>query len=184
MARARARLLPTVLAFAAACGRPDNDAAAGGRSDSAQQAAAVPAVRDTARAREDVLRLQNEVVQGWVRGDRAPAERILAEEYVGVGVDGSRVTKAQEVANARRDSAAGFALEGARLDTATARVYDDVAVAHATGTLRGRMGAQPFTHRFRTTDVFVWRDGRWQAVSSHSTRIAEPEGPRDGSRSP
>ena len=63
MARALARLLLPVLTVAAACGRAGDGAAAGGRNDSAQQAAAPAAGRDTAQAREAVRRQEEELFQ-------------------------------------------------------------------------------------------------------------------------
>jgi hypothetical protein len=169
MIRDPARLSALLLAMAA-CG-PGSGTAGGAASAVAEGVRAAPAVRDTAEARQTVLRLQNELVQGWVRRDPAPAERTMAAEYVGVGIDGSRATGAQAIAYLRRVSGEPSPLDSARLDSATARVYADVAVAQAVGTLWGRSERRPFTDRFRATDVFVWRDGRWQILVHHPTRI-------------
>jgi hypothetical protein len=35
---------------------------------------------------------------------------------------------------------------------------------------------KPFTRQSRFTDVFVWRDGRWQIVAGHSSSIPEHKG--------
>ncbi len=173
MVRALSRLILSVLMVAAACGRAGDGAAAGGRNDTAQQPAPA-AGRDTAQARETVLRLEEELGQALVRGDPAPADRILAKDYVGVSMDGLSETKAQAVAKMRRDSAT--AVEAVRLDSTTVRVYGDAALALVRGTARGRSGGQPMTVPFRNTDVFVWRDGRWQIVASHVSQVAEPQG--------
>ena len=113
-----------------------------------------------------------------MRGDTAPAARILAEDYVGVTGDGLRETKAQALAKMRRDgtTAAGGTSDSLQLDSMTVRVYGDAGVAQASVTLRMRNGRQPATVRLRNTDVFVWRDGRWQIVASHLSRVAEPQG--------
>ena len=177
MARALPRLLLPLLMVAAACGRAGDGAAAGARNDTAQQAAAPAAGRDTAQAREAVLRLEEELFQSYVRGDTAPAARILAEDYVGITGDGHRETKAQALAKMRRDTTtAGVTSEALQLDSVTVRVYGDAAVAQASGTLRARSGGQPVTVPFRNTDLFVWRDGRWQIVATHTSRAAEPQG--------
>lgn len=178
MARALARLLLPVIMVAAACGRAGDGAAAGGRNDTAQQAAAPPAGRDTAQAREAVRRLEEELFQSYARGDTAPAARILAEDYVGVTGDGHRETKAQALANLRRDTTAtaGGTVDSIQLDSVTVRVYGDAVVAQANGTFRAHSGRQSATVGFRNTDVFVWRDGRWQIVATHLSRVAEPQG--------
>jgi hypothetical protein len=43
-------------------------------------------------------------------------------------------------------------------------VYGDVRVSEADGTLLGVT---------RFTDVFVYREGRWQAVAEHESRVAK-----------
>jgi hypothetical protein len=94
---------------------------------------------------------------------------------VGVSMDGPGETKAEAVAKVRGDSAtaAGVTLQ---TDSTTVRVHGDAAVVRTSGTNRARGGQQPLTRRFRTTDVFVWRDGRWQVVASHASPVAEPRG--------
>jgi hypothetical protein len=163
--------------IAAACGRAGDGAAAGGRNDTARQAAAPPAVRDSAQAREAVLRLEQELFQSFVRGDTAPAARILAADYVGVTGDGFRETKAQALANMRRDSttAAGATSDSLQVDSMTVRVYGDAVVAQASVTLRMRTGRQTAAIRLQNTDVFVWRDGRWEIVASHLSKVAAPQ---------
>jgi hypothetical protein len=182
MARALTRLLLPVLTVtmvtAAACGRAENGAAAEGRNDSAQQAATPSAARDTAQARADIARLEEELFQSYVRGDTAPSARILAEDFVGFTGDGFRETKAQALANMRRDttSAASATQDSLQIDSTTVRVYGDAAVAQSSGTLRTRSGGQPVTVGVRNTDVFVWRDGRWQIVATHLSKAAGPQG--------
>jgi hypothetical protein len=173
MARVLPRLLVPVLLIAAACSPASDGAAAGGRNDTTQHAAAPSAVRDTAQAREEVLRLEKELFQSLVKGDTAPPQRILAEDYVGVSGDGKIETRAQAVAARHRDttSARGFVPDDIQLDSTTVRVYGDAALALVRATARGRSGGQRMTAPIRNSDVFVWRGGRWQLVSSHLSQI-------------
>ena len=177
MDRAPRWFLPMLL-VTAACGRAGDGAAAEGRTDTARQAAVPAAGRDTAQARQAVLRLEEELFQSYVRGDTAPAARILAADYVGVTGDGHRETKAQALANLRRDSttAAAARVDSMHVDSTAVRVYGDAAVAQATGTFRARSARQSATVGFRNTDVFVWRDGRWQIVATHLSKVPAPQG--------
>jgi ketosteroid isomerase-like protein len=76
----------------------------------------------------------------------------------------------------RRDTTtAGVTSEALQLDSVTVRVYGDAAVAQASGTLRGLSGGPAVMH-IRNTDVFVWRDGRWQIVATHLSRVPGPQG--------
>ena len=178
MARTLPRLLLPVLLTVAACGRAADGTASGGRTDSAQPAAASAAGQDTAQARQAVLRLEAELFQSYARGDTAPAARILADDYMGFTGDGNRETKAQALANYRRDStaAAAVTVDSIHIDSTTVRVYGDAVVAQASGTFQAHQGRQTTTVGLRNTDVYVWRDGRWQIVATHLSKIPVPQG--------
>jgi hypothetical protein len=47
------------------------------------------------------------------------------------------------------------------------RVYEDAAVVRSRYAQKGRMGNQDRDQTFLMTDVFVYRDGGWQAVTRH-----------------
>ena len=99
----------------------------------------------------------------------AVVENILAEEFIGTYADGSRGDKARELALIRDFDQQ---VESARQDDFTVQVYGDAAVVWFTLRLVGLRQGQRAEVSYRYTDVFVRRDGRWQCVSSHSTRIA------------
>jgi hypothetical protein len=62
------------------------------------------------------------------------------------------------------------------LDETKISLYDKTAVFTARVTISGKnKEGKPFTRRSRFTDVFTWRDGRWQIVAGHSSRIPEPK---------
>ena len=168
--------LPMLL-ITAACGGAGDGAATEGRTDTARQAAVRATGLDTAQARQAVLRLEEELFQSYARGDTAPAARILAEDYMGLTGDGHRETKAQALANLRRDRTnAAATMDSLQVDSTTVRVYGAAAVAQASGTFRVRDGRQSATVGFRNTDVFVWRDGRWQIVATHLSKVPAPQG--------
>jgi hypothetical protein len=53
------------------------------------------------------------------------------------------------------------------------KVYGETAVVWFTLHLVGPKQGKPTAVDMSYTDVFVWRDGRWQCVSSASTRITK-----------
>jgi hypothetical protein len=171
-------LVLPVLLVASACGPGGGDTAAARRNDSTQHAATAPQERDTAQARQAVLRLEEELFQSYARGDTAPAARILAEDYMGITGDGNRETKAQAIAALRRDSttASTATLDSIRIDSTTVQVYGNAAVAQSSGTFQVHNGRQSATVGLRNTDVFAWRDGRWQIVATHLSKVAPPQG--------
>ena len=60
------------------------------------------------------------------------------------------------------------------LDQSEVRVYGNAAVVTARVTINGTNREGKPVHRLtRFTDVFAWRDGRWQIVAGHSSSIPE-----------
>lgn len=110
--------------------------------------------------------------QGWneafYRKDIAFIENILADEFIATYDDGSRGDRAKELALAREFNQQ---VESAIQDEFTVKVYRDTAVVWFTLHLVGVKQGQRSELTLRYTDVWVIRDGRWQCVSTHSTRV-------------
>ena len=130
----------------------------------------------TATASQGRVQSDQEVLialeQGWneafYRKDAAFIKNLLADEFVATYEDGARGDKAGELA-----LAAGFnqKVESAIQDEFTVKVYRDTAVVWFTLHLVGIMQGQREDLTLRYTDVWVVRDGRWQCVSTHSTKV-------------
>jgi ketosteroid isomerase-like protein len=56
------------------------------------------------------------------------------------------------------------------------RIYGDTAVLTAINTARFSSRQNESTVRYRRTTVWVRREGRWQCVSFHGSRILESPG--------
>src|SRR5688572_19655288 len=112
-----------------------------------------------------------ELERGWnqafYRQDVAFIKNVLADEFIATYDDGSRGDKAKELA-----LAADFnqQVESAIQDEFTVKVYRDTAVVWFTLRIVGMRQGQRTELTLRYTDVWVIRDGRWQCVSSQSTR--------------
>jgi ketosteroid isomerase-like protein len=104
----------------------------------------------------------------FYRKDLAVIANILADEFIATYDDGSRGDKARELALA---SEFNQQVESSTQDEFTIKVYQDTAVVWFTLHLVGIRQGQRAEVNFRYTDVFVLRDGRWQCVSSQSTRL-------------
>ena len=110
--------------------------------------------------------------RGWndafYRKDAAFIENILADEFTATYDDGSLGDKAKELALVAEFNQQ---VESATQDEFTVRVYRETAVVwftlHVVGTKQGRRSELTL----RYTDVWVIRNGRWQCVSTQSTRV-------------
>jgi ketosteroid isomerase-like protein len=125
-----------------------------------------------AKIEQELIKLEEEWHNAYVKHDASPLERILADEYISVGVSGSG-TKAK-------------AIEGLKADTATydystpydldVRVYGDTALVIGRTKEKGRAAnGNEFTAEYRWTDVFVKRQGHWQCVVAQVARVPPPK---------
>jgi hypothetical protein len=114
-----------------------------------------------------------ELEQGWneafYQKNLAFIESVLAEEFIATYDDGSRGDKAKELALAE---AFNQQVESAIQDEFIVKVYGNTAVVWFTLRLVGVKQGERAEVTLRYTDVFVLRDGRWQCVSSQSTRVS------------
>ena len=130
---------------------------------------------DAQRVQSDqdiLMQLERDWDAAFHRHDVAFLETILADEFIATYDNGVRADKARELELAADRSQQ---IDSSSLDEFIVKTYRDTAVVwftlHLTGTSRGR----PIDLTLRYTDVWVFRDARWQCVSSHSTRLAPPQ---------
>ena len=134
-------------------------------------AAAAPASqpRRVQSDQEILVDLEQRWNMAFYRRDTAFIATILADDFVATYDDGTRGDKAKELA-----LASNFAeqVESAVPDEFTVKEYGDTAIVRFTLRLAGLRQGQRAETVLRYTDVWVLRDGRWQCVSTHSTRVA------------
>ena len=110
--------------------------------------------------------------RGWneafYKKDVAFIEKLLAEEFVATYDDGRRGDRETELALVK---AFDQNVESAVPGDFSVRVYRDTAVVWFTLRLVGIRQGQRSEMALQYTDVWVVRDGRWQCVSSQSTRV-------------
>ncbi|MBA3766768.1 MAG: nuclear transport factor 2 family protein [Acidobacteria bacterium] len=99
-----------------------------------------------------------------LKGDKTAMDKILAPEFVVTNNDGTKQTKQQYMSAMKVDqyfrtcSYTDFSLGQSA----------NYAVIIGYNTVKGRDANGAFTEKYKFTDTFVWRDGRWQATDSKS----------------
>jgi ketosteroid isomerase-like protein len=113
--------------------------------------------------------LQQDLARAWVAGDRAAIEGIIAPEWKTTGPDGSRRDRAAVL----RDVFETRVHKVTRLDVddVQVEVYGDAAVVTGRTRAAGEYKGASAEVVIRFTDMFVRRDGRWQAVASHASLV-------------
>ena len=106
------------------------------------------------------------------RQDAKFIETLLADEFIATYGDGSRGDKAKELSLATENKQQ---VDSRRLDEFIVKTFGNTAVVWFTQILVGPVNGKPTEIRYRYVDVWVMRDGRWQAVASQSTRMNAKE---------
>lgn len=120
--------------------------------------------RSAARDRQTLIDLENE----WLNANDAQTlDRILASDFVHPVFTGDFLTKAQHIDwFTTHPRPANLKPRFERLDI---RLYGDVGIANGTVMMSDENGKE--TGRNVFTDVFAYRDGRWQAINGQETDV-------------
>jgi ketosteroid isomerase-like protein len=135
----------------------------------ASPAALASAVQRVESDQDVLVKLERGWNEAFYRKDIAFIERLLAEEFTATYDDGRIGDKATELGLV---AAFDQNVQSATPDEFAVRVYRDTAVVWFTLRLVGIKDGQRSEMALRYTDVWIVRDGRWQCVSSQSTRVA------------
>ena len=119
----------------------------------------------------ELLTIENEIARANRECDYKYFAYIEAEEFIFTDASGGVTTRAQDLATEKDCRKQDYRSE---VDEPRLMRYGDVTILNARSSvfLQNREG-QPVVRRNRFTDVFVRRQGRWQLVSGHSSRIPE-----------
>jgi len=116
---------------------------------------------------EVVTQIEHEWVDAVKAGDAEKVSQILADDWVGVGYDGSKETKQNHLADMKSGKAKLESFEFGPMDV---KVLGTVAVVQGSNTEKSTTtDGKDSTGKFAWMDVFVQRDGKWVIVRSQST---------------
>ena len=122
-----------------------------------------------ASVRDTLIKIEHAWGNALLKRDVAGFNRCLADEWVLITSDGSRVTKPMALADLKSGA---LKIESFRLDDVTVQLYGNTAVVRGVITEKSKLHDKDTSGKSRFTDVFVKRDERWQAVASHESRAA------------
>jgi hypothetical protein len=99
-----------------------------------------------------------------LKGDKDAMDRLLAPEFVSTNTDGTTQNKQQYLAAMKPDQ---YSRTCSYSDFSLGQSAN-YAVIIGYNTVKGRDANGAFTEKYKFTDTFVWRDGRWLATASKS----------------
>lgn len=97
-------------------------------------------------------------------------DRIMADDWVGLDFQGNANTKAQAIANVKSGTSTTQSIE---LGPMKVRVFGNTAIVTGSDTEKSMYKGKDSSGKYVWTDVFVNRNGKWQAVASESTKVQQ-----------
>lgn len=123
-------------------------------------------------AKQELIALERAWGAAHLRRDTDALRRLLADDFTSTDALGTVSDKAQYIMATVKAPDTFSPASEFELDDVKVRVYADVGVVTGRATDKGWYRAPNLSGRYRFTDVFVRREGRWQAVASQGTRMA------------
>jgi hypothetical protein len=126
--------------------------------------------RVTTSPEEEIVKLENELNDALVRGDIKAQHRILADGWTETEEDGAVTTKGSLIADLKSGK---LKSTYAKLSQPKVKVYGDAAVITFQNAQKGSYDGKEISGEYRITDTWIKRDGRWQMVAAHVSKIAK-----------
>jgi len=118
---------------------------------------------------QSIKAMTEQLNQAALKGDVATYDKLLADDYISIGILGGTSSKAELLENFKSGK---LKFEAIDVSDMKVRVYGDAALAISTANVKGHLGATDISGQYRSVRVWVKRKGQWQSVSFQATRIA------------
>ena len=126
------------------------------------------------RTRNDLMQLERDIGKANIENDYAFFDRVEAEEFIFTDAGGGVTTKKQDLEGLKQPANPDVKLVAYDVDEMKVMLYDKTAVVTGRVTTKRMVKGAEVVSKSRFTDVFVWRQERWQLVAGHSSRIRTP----------
>jgi ketosteroid isomerase-like protein len=121
----------------------------------------------TSNVEDQVKKHEQNWAQATVKEGAAAVDQYEADDIIDTDPSGRVTDKAQD----KTDLSSGdLKFQSIELSDLKVHVYGNTAVAAGTSMVKGTYKGQDISGRYRFTDTWVKRNGKWQAVASQSTK--------------
>jgi|SRR5215469_1746422 len=128
--------------------------------------------KSAANVEDEIRKLEQDWAQANTKGGAAAVDQYEADDIITTDPSGGVTDKTQNKAEL---GSGDLKFESMELSDMTVHVYGDTAVAAGTNNVHGTYKGQDISGKYRFTDTWVKRNGKWQAVA----RAVEPIGGPD-----
>jgi ketosteroid isomerase-like protein len=128
----------------------------------------VATAQSAAGVENQIKKLEQDWAQATVKSGAAAVDQYEADDIIDTDPNGRVTDKAQD----KTDLSSGdLKFQSIELSDLKVRVYGDTAVAAGTNILNGTYKGQDISGKYRYTDTWVKRNGKWQVVATQGTKI-------------
>ena len=114
-----------------------------------------------------LMQVERDWAAASAKNDWAAMDKILGAEYVH-NSDGQTLSKKQLIANMK---SGGLKYTSAEPGEMKVLVLGETGIVHGLWSEKSILKSRDLSGNYRYTDIFAKRDGRWQAVSTYSTKL-------------
>ena len=122
-------------------------------------------------AQQTLIQMELDWSDADVKKDAATLDRILADDWSGIDFEGTTMNKTDVLREVKLHSDV-TATQSTEVTEMKVRVFGNTALVTGTEVEKSQYKGQDSSGVYVWTDVFFFREGRWQAVSSQSTKVA------------
>ena len=119
-----------------------------------------------------IMQLERDWVNAIVAKDTATLDRILGDDFNGTTPEAYDYPKTMAIDDIKTGI---YSVDSMVLDDISVNVYGDAAVSFTSQQEKSRYAGKERSGHYHFTDVWVRRDGRWQVVASHGSRVGTSE---------
>ena len=132
--------------------------------------AQTPAQPTSGSVEQELIKMETAWGDAGAKRDAASIDRMLADDFMSTGSDGSVMTKAQNLETVKSHKEE---ISSSVSDEWKVRVYGGAAVVLGRYTYKMQLEGKEVTVHERFTDTWVKRAGRWQCVAGHNSIVVQ-----------
>jgi ketosteroid isomerase-like protein len=124
----------------------------------------------TSSVEDQIKKLEQDWAQATIKNGAAAVDQYEADDIISTDPSGRVTDKAQD----KTDLSSGdLKFQSMELSDLKVHVYGNTAVAAGTNTLKGTYKEQDISGKYRFTDTWVKRSGKWQVVATQGTKVQQ-----------
>ncbi len=121
-----------------------------------------------AKTEAALTQMEKDWGQAMVKNDEATLHRLMADDWSMTTPDGAVQTKTEALADLKSGN---LKFESTEVDDIKVRVFGNTAVVTGHSRDKSTYKGKDVSGEYRFTDVFVKRNGKWQAVATQVTQV-------------